>query len=175
MRVVESSPDVLEIEIALPGFAIWFMLGPFVLFGGLVTLAMLLGGEFLDALSTGMILAIIVFIGHYFITRTTHLRLERDTGRVSVRRCSRFEKRTCVFPLRDLDSAEVSQNIGHGRSTSRMTLVFSSTRPATRVPLSAWAVSGGGVGDLVDAINDWLTCWRDANLRNSPEEETAGP
>jgi hypothetical protein len=175
MRVLENTPQQLELLIELPRFFLWFMLAPIVLIGGFFTLAGLLGGRFLDALSTAIVAGVIGYVGYYFLTQTTRVRLEADTQHVRILRESRLERRSYEFPLQHLDSAEVSHNVhvnndgDGGRNTSSVNLVFSNTRPATRIPLSGWSVAGGGAGLLADAINDWLRQWRDADNTIHPE------
>ncbi|NHA13944.1 hypothetical protein [Thioalkalivibrio sp. XN279] len=163
MKVVTNTPEELELLIELPKFILWFMLGPIALFGGLFTLALLLGGEFLNALGTGLVIGAIVAVGGYFITQRTRLQLNARDGKVYLLRTSWLERRTHDFPLEHLDGAEVEQRQdrrdhdgGTNRPTSTVSLVFNNTRPATRVPLTLWAVSGGGSGMLANAINDWL-------------------
>jgi hypothetical protein len=97
-------------------------------------------------------------MGHFFLTRSTRLRLEAGPGRVLIRRVSSLEVKTFEFPLQSLDSAEVTDRY--------LRLVFSITSPATRVPLVGWAVSGGDAGYLADTINAWLKIWRDGEMNN---------
>lgn len=163
MKVVTNTPEELELLIELPKFILWFMLGPIAFFGGLFTLALLLGGEFLNALGTGLVIGAIVAVGGYFITQRTRVQLNARDGKVYLLRTSWLEHRTHEFPLQHLDGAEVEQRQDRGRrdggrsqSTSAVSLVFNNTRPATRVPLTLWAVHGGGAGMLANAINDWL-------------------
>lgn len=169
MKVVTNTPEQLEIVVELPKFILWFMLGPIAAFGGLFTLALLLGGEILNALGTGAVIAVIVAVGGYFITQRTRVQLNARDGKVYMLRSSWLEHRTHDFPLEHLDGAEVDLRRDHGdrdggtnRPTSTVSLVFSNTRPATRVPLTLWAASGGGAGMLANAINDWLRERREA-------------
>jgi hypothetical protein len=162
VRVLENTPRQLELLIELPRFLLWFMLAPIVLIAGFLALVGLLGGEFLDAISAAIVACIIAYVGYYFLTQTTRVRLEADTDLVRILRENRLERRTYEFALRHLDSAEVrhrtdlgGDNDG-GANTSQVYLVFSNTQPATRVPLSGWAVAGAGAGILADAVNDWL-------------------
>lgn len=53
-----------------------------------------------------------------------------------------------------LDSAELSRN--PKRASGAIELVFTNTRPATRVPITGWGVSHGGMAPLAQKINDWL-------------------
>lgn len=175
MKVIDSSEQRLEILIELPRFIIWFMLGPLVFGGGLFTLALLLGGEFLNGLTTGFICAAIVLAGRYFLTQRTRVELDAINNRIRILRSTMFSQQTREFTLDQLDGAEVTQNSnidsdgGSSRATSTLMLVFTNTRPATRVPLSGWSVSGGGAGMLADTINDWL---RERALRLSEHATT---
>jgi hypothetical protein len=167
MKVLKNTERELEILVELPRFIVWFMLGPIGGFGALFTVALLLGGEFLQGLVTGVIIATLVLVGRYFLTQSTRVWLNGNDGKVHILRTSLIDSRQYDFPLEHLDSAEVSQDrsprsrSGSGRATSSLHLVFSNTRPATRVPLTGWSVSGGGAGMLADTINDWLRAWRD--------------
>lgn len=163
MKVVEQTPEQLEILIEIPRFIVWFMVGPIALFGGLFTLALLLGGEIVNALTTGLVIAGLVVGGRYILTQRTHLWLDAKDDAVRILRTTMFDAKRHEFSLAHLESAEVQQSRRHGgsdagvqRATSTLQLVFNNTRPATRVPLTGWAVSGGGAGMLANAINDWL-------------------
>ena len=108
MKVVNNTRQELEILGELPPFIVWFM------------------------------------VGRYFLTQRTSLWLNADENKVRMRRTTLVDAKEYQFPLEHLDSAEVQQNRaqGHGsgarRTTSGLNLVFSNTRPATRVPLAAW-------------------------------------
>ncbi len=163
MNIVNNTPEELEIVIEIPRFIVWFMIGPIALFGGLFCLALLLGGEFVNFLVTGSVIAALVVGGRYFLTQRTRLWLNATEGKVRILRTSMFDEHRNEFALEHLESAEVEQSRRHGgsdkgtqRATSTLNLVFNNTRPATRVPLTGWAVSGGGAGMLANAINDWL-------------------
>jgi len=163
VKVITNTPEELELVIELPRFIVWFMVGPISVFGGLFTLALLLGGELLNGLVTGLVVAGLVTGGHYLLTQRTQLWLHGREGKVRIQRASMLDTREFEFPLEHLDGAQVSHNRatrssdgGTSRPTSSLELVFSNTRPATRVPLSSWSVSGAGAGMLADAINDWL-------------------
>ena len=163
MKILINTPEDLELVIELPRFIVWFMVGPIAVFGGLFTLALLLGGEFLNALVTGAFLAALVTGGRYLLTQRTQLWLQGKAGKVRILRTSMLGAKEFEFPLEHLEAAEVdhsrrvrSDSGGTSRSTSSLNLVFSNTRPATRVPLSGWSISGAGAGMLADAINDWL-------------------
>jgi len=162
MKVLNNTDQELEILVELPRFIVWFMLGPIGAAGALFTLALLLGGEILNGLVTGVILATAIVAGRYFLTQRTSLWLNDAAGKVRILRTTLVDAKEYEFPLAHLDSAEVQQNRGRGsgsgaqRPTAGLDLVFSNTRPATRVPLANWSVSGGGAGMLADTINDWL-------------------
>jgi hypothetical protein len=167
VKVVEQTPEQLEILIEIPRFIVWFMVGPIGCFGGLFTLALLLGGEIVNALTTGLVIAAVVTGGRYFLTQRTRLWLDARENAVRILRTTMFDAKRHEFALDHLESAEVQQSRRHGgrdegvqRATSTLQLVFNNTRPAPRVPLNGWAVSGGGAGMLANAINDWLRGYR---------------
>jgi len=161
MKVLTNTPEQLEIIIEIPRFIVWFMVGPIALFGGLFTLALLLGGEFINFLVTSLVIAALVMGGWYFLTQRTQLWLDASAGKLWILRSTLFDAKRNEFALQHLDAAVVEQsrhgsNDGTQRATSTLQLVFNNTRPATHVPLTGWAVSGGGAGMLANAINDWL-------------------
>ena len=173
MKVVNNTDQELEILVELPRFILWFMLGPIAGFGGLFTLALLLGGEILNAFVTGAIIATIFFAGRYFLTQRTQLLMSTADNKVRILKTTLIDAKKYEFSLENLDGAEVTLNRthrGHGgnggtsRATSSLQLVFSNTRPATRVPVAGWSISGGGAGMLADTINDWL---RNVRARNA--------
>lgn len=170
MKVVNNTDQELEILVELPRFILWFMLGPIAGFGGLFTLALLLGGEILNAFVTGSIIAIVFFAGRYFLTQRTHLRMSTADNKVRILKTSLIDAKNYEFSLEHLDGAEVSLERTHRadggtrRATSSLHLVFSNTRPATRVPMAGWSISGGGAGMLADTINDWLRNVRERNV-----------
>jgi hypothetical protein len=92
------------------------------------------------------------------LSERTVLILDKRAGLVTIRRESRFRARSDDYPLDALDSAELdrSNTSAESRTTSKVMLVFRNTRPATRIPLSGWGVSGDGPGRIADEINDWL-------------------
>jgi hypothetical protein len=166
MSVVKNTPEELEIVIEIPRFIVLFMTAPIALGGGLFTLALLLGGEFLNALTTGAVIAALVIGGRYFLTQRSRLWLNASDGTVHILRTTMFEEKRQQLPLEHLDSATVATSRhgssgsdssgGSNRTTSKLHLLFTNTRPATEVPLTGWAVSGGGAGMLANVINDWL-------------------
>lgn len=152
-----NTPDRLEVELAIPRFILWFVMFPAIpvtLFG----LVNLLGGEVM----TGLILLVglngAFLLGYAALSERTILTLDKQAGLVTIHRDSRFRARTDNYPLDALDSAELdrSHTSAESRSTSKVILVFRNTRPATRIPLSGWGVSGDGPGKVADEINDWL-------------------
>lgn len=163
MNVVNNTPEELEIVIEIPRFIVWFMVGPIALGGGLFCLALLLGGEFVNFLVTGAVIAALVLGGRYVLTQRTRLWLNATNGTVRILRTTMFDSKRNEFRLEHLDSADIQQSRRHGSgdggtqsATSTLQLVFNNTRPATQVPLTGWAVSGGGAGMLANTINDWL-------------------
>lgn len=168
MKVLTNTPEHLEIVIELPQFIVWFMVGPIALFGGLFCLALLLGGEFINFLVTAAVVTALVIGGRYLLTQRTRLWLDADKGIVRILRTTMLDEKRNEFTLQHLDSAVVEQsrrgssgNNGIQRATSTLQLVFNNTRPATHVPLTDWAVSGGGAGILANAINDWLRAYHE--------------
>ncbi|MEZ5555985.1 hypothetical protein [Haliea sp.] len=167
MKVVNNSEQELEILVELPRFILWFMLGPIGGFGALFTLALFLGGEIINGLVSGSIIAVVVLVGRYFLTQRTHLRLSAADHKVQMIKTSMLERKVFEFDLDQLDGADVELNRNHGgdkgnsRPTSGLNLLFSNTRPVTRVPVSNWSISGDGAGMLADAINDWLRRYRE--------------
>lgn len=152
-----NTPDRFEIELAIPRFILWFVMFPVIpitLFG----LVNLLGGEVM----TGLVLLVglngAFLLGYAALSERTILTLDNPSGLATVHRESRFHARTDDYPLDALDSAELdrSHDSADSRTTAKVTLVFRNTRPATRIPLSGWGVSGDGPGQIADEINDWL-------------------
>lgn len=166
MRIVQHNDDTLEILIELPRFIVWFMLLPLLLAGGFFTLVQLLGGDIVDALISAILFALLTLAGRYFLTQQTRLWLDAREDRVRILRTSMLNRRMNEFALAHLEAAEtrtLGRQGGAGDSSASshtLELVFSHTRPATRIPMSTWAVSGGGAGMLANAINDWLRAHR---------------
>lgn len=162
MKVIKNTEQELEILIELPRFILWFMLGPIGGFGALFTLALLLGGEIINGLVTGSIIAVLVTVGRYFLTQRTQLLLSATENKVHMLKTSMLERKAMEFDLAHLDGADVevsrvhSSDRSNSRPTSGLNLLFSNTRPATRVSVSNWSISGSGAGMLADTINDWL-------------------
>jgi hypothetical protein len=167
VKIVQQTPELLELVIEIPRIFVWFMLAPLGL-GGIIGLASLVGGEFLSGLGLLAVLAGLGLVGYYFLTEQTRVLLDGPEGKVRIRRTTILDGSDRQFPLAHLDGADVqhsrnrsSSDGSAGRSTSSLSLVFGNTRPATQVPLTRWAVSGGGAGMLANAINDWLRDWHD--------------
>ncbi|WP_145953468.1 hypothetical protein [Oceaniglobus indicus] len=157
MMARTNTPARFEVELAIPRFILWFMMFPVIpvtLFG----LVNLLGGEIMTALILLLGLNGAFLLGYAAISERTVLTLDKTSGRATVARESKFRARSDDYPLDALDSAELdrSHTSGESRSTSKVLLVFRNTRPATRIPLSGWGVSGDGPGRIADEINDWL-------------------
>lgn len=157
MTTSTNTADRLEIELAIPPFIRWFMMVPVIPIT-LIGLANLIGGEILTALILLLGLNGAFFLGYAAISARTTLVLDKEAGLVTVSRDSRFGSRADQYPLDALDSAELdrSHTSAESRTTSKVVLVFRNTRPATRIPLSSWGVSGAGPGQIADEINDWL-------------------
>lgn len=157
MSIETNTPDLLELELGIPRFILWFVMLP-VLPVTLIGLANLIGGEILTALVLLVGLNGALVVGYIVLSERTRLRLHAGSGLVSVIQTSRLGTRRRDYPLDALDSAELdrSNTSKEDRSTSRVVLVFRNTRPATRVPLSRWSVSDGGPAQIANHINAWL-------------------
>lgn len=169
MSIETNTPEVLELELAIPRFILWLVMVP-VLPVTLIGLANLLGGEFLTALVLLVGLNGAFAAGYIALSERTRLRLDAGSGQVSITRTSRLGTRRRDYPLEALDSAELDRSHTHNAqessSTSKVVLVFRNTRPATRVPLSRWGVAGEGPGQIANDINTWLR-------RHFGDEQTA--
>jgi len=159
MSIETNTPDLLELELGIPRFILWFVMLP-ALPVTLIGLANLIDGEFMTALVLLVGLNGAFVAGYIAISERTRLKLDARSGQVSIIRTSRLGMRQRDYPLEALDSAELdrshSHDRGEGRSTSKVVLVFRNTRPATRVPLSRWSVSGDGPALIANDINAWL-------------------
>ncbi|GGO58489.1 hypothetical protein SAMN05444398_12142 [Roseovarius pacificus] len=168
MSIETNTPDLLELELGIPRFILWFVMLP-VLPVTLIGLANLIGGEFLTALVLLIGLNGAFVAGYIALSERTRLRLDAGSGLVSITRTSRLGMRQWDYPLEVLDSAELdrSHTSQESRTTSKVMLVFRNTRPATRVALSRWGVSGDGPGQIANRINAWL--------RHHSGDETSAP
>ncbi|MFP1644801.1 TMEM70/TMEM186/TMEM223 family protein [Pontitalea aquivivens] len=157
MSIKTNTPDLLELELAIPRFILWFVMVP-VLPVTLIGLANLTGGEVLTALVLLVGLNGAFVAGYIALSERTRLRLDAGSGQVSITRTSRLGTRRRDYPLETLDSAELdrSHTAREDRTTSKVVLVFRHTRPATRVTLSRWGVSGDGPALIANDINAWL-------------------
>lgn len=157
MSIETNTPDLLEVELGIPRFILWFVMLP-VLPVTLIGLANLIGGEVLTALVLLVGLNGAFVAGYIALSERTRLRLDAGSGLVSITRTSRLGTRRRDYPLEALDSAELdrSHTSQDSRTTSKVVLVFRNTRPATRVPLSRWGVSGDGPALIANDINAWL-------------------
>lgn len=167
MSIETNTPDLLELELAIPSFILWFVMAP-VLPITLIGMANLIGGEILTALVLLVGLNGAFIAGYIALSERTRLRLDVGSGLVSITRTSRLGTRRRDYPLEALGSAELdrSHTSRESRATSQVVLVFRNTRPATRVPLSRWGVSGDGPGQVANDINAWLR-------RHFGDEQTA--
>lgn len=157
MMARTNTADRLEIELAIPRFILWFVMLP-VIPVTVLGLANLLGGEAMTALVLLLGLNGAFLLGYVALSECTILTLDKPAGLVTLDRISRYRARTDTYPLDALDSAELSrsQSSAKERSTAKVMLVFRNTRPATRIPLSGWGVSGDGPDRIANEINDWL-------------------
>lgn len=168
MSIETNTHDLLELELGIPRFILWFVMLP-VLPVTLIGLANLIGGEFMTALVLLAGLNGAFVAGYIALSERTRLKLYARSGQVSITRISRLGMRRRDYPLEALDSAELdrSHTSREDRSTSKVVLVFRNTRPATRVALSRWGVSGDGPALIANDINAWLR-------RYFGDETTAG-
>lgn len=153
MSVRSESGAKLVVSLQLPHFLLWLLAMPFGI-ASLVGLLQILSGSMVSGL-----MLIIVFggIGVWACVRVSEraeLVLDRQSGTVSLTHRAVGGTQIQEFALADLDSAELSRN--PKRASGAIELVFTNTRPATRVPITGWGVSNGGMAPLAQKINDWL-------------------
>ncbi len=153
MSVQTDTPEKLVISVQLPRFLLWVMgfpVGVIVLVG----LSEVVSGS----AATGLMLIVVFggFFGWAFlrISERADLVLDAQAGTVRLSRRSLAGTRSAEFNLADLDSAELSRNPRRG--SGAIDLVFTNTRPATRIPVTGWGVSRGSMAPLAQTINDWL-------------------
>lgn len=158
MSVHSETPEKLVISLQLPRFLLWVMGFPV----GIVVLVGLSEVVWGDA-ATGMMLAAVFggFFGWAYIqiSERADLVLDAKAGTVRLTRRRLTGTRVAEFALADLDSAELSRNPRRG--SGAIDLVFTNTRPATRVPVTGWGVSGGAMAATAQKINDWLAQAKD--------------
>lgn len=153
MTIGTETETKLSITLQLPGVLLWVMAIPFAVF-------VLFGiSEVLSGSVFGGLMLIVVFggFGGWGLVRASEradLILDRENQTVRLVRRTLLGSRVEEFALANLDSAELSRNARRG--SGAMELVFTNTRPATRVPVTGWGVSRGGMGPLVQQVNDWL-------------------
>lgn len=153
MTILVNTPDVLSVRLELPRVLLWSMAVP-VIVAVFVGVSEVLGGSVFSGI---ILIAGVGGLGGYGLLRVSEraeLRLDARAGTVQLRRSTLFATRGEDFILAHLDSAELSTRSRNSAGT--IDLVFTDTRPATRIALTGWGVSGGGVGPLATAINDWL-------------------
>ena len=113
--------------------------------------------------SSGLMLIVVAggFGGWAFvrISERADLSLNAQAGTVRLVRRTLIGARVEEFRLADLDSAELSRNPRRGRGA--IDLVFTNTRPASRVPVTGWGVGDGAMAPLAQKINDWLAHAKD--------------
>lgn len=158
MSVRIDTPERLVISVQLPRFLLWVMgfpVGAVVLVG--------LSEVVWGSAATGLMLIVIFggFFGWAFlrISERADLVLDAQADRVRLARRTLGGTRIEEFALTDLNSAELSRN--QRRGSGAIDLVFTNTRPATRIPVTGWGVSQGGMAPLAQKINDWLAQAKD--------------
>lgn len=154
--------EKLVISVQLPRFLLWVMALPVIIIL-LVGLSELTSGS----VTSGMML-IIVFGGLWAwmflrMSERADLVLDAQAGTVRLVRRTLIGARVAEFALVDLDSAELSRNPRRG--SGAIDLVFTNTRPATRIPVTGWGVSQGAMAPLAQKINDWLAQAKERNER----------
>jgi hypothetical protein len=153
MNQRSETVDQLEITLQLPRFLLWFMAFPFGI-AVLVGMSELVWGSTTAGL---MLLAVFGGFGGWAFLRSSEradLVLDARKGTVRLSRRTLAGTRVEEFPLADLDSAELSRNPRRG--SGAIELVFTHTRPATRIPVTGWGVSRNAMAPLAQQINDWL-------------------
>ncbi|GGC23577.1 hypothetical protein GCM10011363_45090 [Marivita lacus] len=153
MSVHTDTAEKLVISVQLPRFLLWVMGLPV----GIVLLVGLF--EVVSGSTTSGLMLIVIFGGFFGwaflrISERADLVLDAQVGTVRLTRRTLTGTRVEAFALVDLDSAELSRNPRRG--SGAIDLVFTNTRPATRIPLTGWGVSQGGMAPLAQKINDWL-------------------
>lgn len=154
MTQADDTADQLAITVQLPRFLLWFIGFP-------IGVAVLVGlSELIWGSATGglMLLAVFGGFGGWALLRSSEradLVLDARKGTVRLSRRSLAGTRVEEFALADLDSAELSRNPRRG--SGAIDLVFTHTRPATRIPVTGWGVSHNAMAPLAQKINDWLT------------------
>jgi hypothetical protein len=162
MSVRTDTAEMLVISVELPRFLLWVMglpVGIVVLVG----LSELVSGS----AASGLMLAVVFggFGGWAFlrVSERADLVLDAKAGTVRLTRRTLIGTRVEAFALTDLDSAELSRS--PRRASGTIDLVFTNTRPATRIPVTGWGVSQGGMAPLAQKINDWLAHAKDRKER----------
>ncbi len=153
MSVRTHTAEKLVISVQLPRFLLWVMGLPF----GIVVLVGL--SEVVSGSATSGLMLIVIFGGFFgwtflLISERSDLVLDAQAGTVRLTRRTLTRTRVAEFDLADLDSAELSRNPRRG--TGAIDIVFTNTRPATRIPVTGWGVSQGAMAPLAQKINDWL-------------------
>lgn len=163
MSVHTDTAEKLVISVQLPRFLLLVMGLPV----GIVVLVGL--SEVISGSAASGLMLVVVFGGfggwaYLRISERADLVLDAKAGTVRLTRRTLSGTRVEAFALTDLDSAELSRNPRRG--SGAIDLVFTNTRPATRIPVTGWGVSQGGMAPLAQKINDWLalTKERDEHL-----------
>jgi hypothetical protein len=151
----------LAISLQLPRVLLWSIAIP-------VGIIFLVGAlEVLSGSAASGLMLIVVFggLGGWGVLRVSEradLVLDAQAGTVRLVRRTLLGTRVEEFLLVDLNSAELSRNPRRGQGA--IDLVFTNTRPATRIPVTGWGVQEGAMAPLAQKINDWL-----AHLKDHPE------
>lgn len=158
MSVRINTAEKLVIMLQLPRFLLWITGLP-------VGIAIVAGlTEVVSGSAVSGLMLIVVFGGfggwaYLRISERADLLLDAQAGTVRLARRTLTGTRVEEFALADLNSAELSRNPRRG--SGAIDLVFTNTRPATRVPVTGWGVTQGGMAPLAQSVNDWLAQMRD--------------
>lgn len=153
MSILSDTEQKLALSLQLPRYLLWALALP-------IVIVFLLGlNELTSGSAASGVMLIIVFGGLWawaFLraSERADLVLDAQAGTVRLVRRSLLGSRVEEFALADLDSAELSRNPRRG--SGAIDLVFTNTRPATRIPVTGWGVSQGGMAPLAQKINDWV-------------------
>jgi len=153
MSIRTDTATRLAISVQLPRIFLWVMTLP-------VIIVFLLGiNELISGSPSSALMLFVVILGVWGwafirISERADLVLDAQAGTARLVRRSLLGTRSQDFALADLDSAELSRNPRRG--SGAIDLVFTNTRPATRIPVTGWGVSQGAMAPLAQKINDWL-------------------
>ncbi len=153
MSIRTDTVEKLAVAVQLPRVLLWVMILPAVAVV-LVGLSELASGSAVSGLMLIVVFGGVWGWGFLRISERADLVLDAQAGTVRLVRRTLIATRVEQFALADLDSAELSRNPRRGSGS--IDLVFTNTRPATRIPVTGWGVTQGGMAPIAQKINDWL-------------------